>query len=463
MSTQYDLLVIGAGPGGYVCAIRAAQNGLRVACVDKRETLGGTCLNVGCIPSKALLHASERYAEARNDLKKLGIVADNVTLDLPAMLAHKTKTVDATVKGVDYLFRKNKIDRLTGTASFQPDGTVQIDGRPVSARTSVIATGSTSASLPGIEIDEHTIVSSTGALSFQNVPKRLAVIGGGVIGIELGSVWHRLGADVTIIEYANRLTPELDSGLSQHLQRSLKKQGMTLRLGHKVLGAQKHDAGVTLTAEPVAGGDLLTIDADAVLVSIGRRPATAGLNLEAAGIALNARGQVEIDNHFKTSRDTIYAIGDVVRGPMLAHKAEDEGIALADHLAGKATHINYDAIPSVLYTMPEIASVGASEDHLKAEGIAYKTGQFPLTANARARAMLATEGFMKVLACARTDKVLGVHIIAPGAGDMIAEATMAIEFGASAEDIASICHAHPTLSEALREAALAVDGRALHI
>jgi dihydrolipoamide dehydrogenase len=461
---MFDLLVIGGGPAGYVCAIRAAQNGLSVACVDRRPTLGGTCLNVGCIPSKALLHASERYAEATGGtLSKLGIACDGVRLDLPGMLAHKDRTVADTVRGVDYLFRKHHITRLTGSAAFDADGAVRVDGEVVAARHVAIATGSAPVSLPGLDIDEQQVVSSTGALALDKVPERLVVIGGGVIGLELGSVWQRLGSQVTVVEYADRIAAELDSGAVRLLQRSLQKQGIAFRLGHKVTGAERGADGVRLTAEPVGGGETVVLDCDVALVAIGRAPFVDGLGLDAIGIARDARGRIEVDAGFQTTRPGIFAIGDVIAGPMLAHKAEDDGIALADRLAGKPGHVDYDLVPSVIYTAPEVASVGATEDRLKADGTVYRVGQFPLTANARARAMLATEGFVKILACAETDRILGVHIVAPDAGDMIAEAALALSFRASAEDIGLLCHAHPTLSEAIREAALAVSGRALHV
>ncbi|WP_374449219.1 dihydrolipoyl dehydrogenase [Stella sp.] len=462
----FDLVVIGGGPGGYVAAIRAAQLGLRVACVEKDATLGGTCLNVGCIPSKALLDSSEKFAEV-GDLARQGVVVEKVSLDLAAMMAWKDKAVADNTRGIDFLFKKNKVERVWGTGRIAAPGEVVATGpdgaeRRLAARNILIATGSEVTPLPGVAIDEQRIVSSTGALSLPAVPKRLVVVGGGIIGLELGSVWRRLGSEVTVIEFLDRITPGIDLEVAKTLQRTLARQGLKFRLGTKVTSATPSEAGVTLTVEPAAGGAAETLECDVVLVAIGRRPYTAGLGLEALGIALD-RGRVPIDDHFRTSVPGIYAIGDVVRGPMLAHKAEDEGVVAAEIIAGQSGHIDYNAIPGVVYTWPEVATVGRSEDDLKAAGIAYKVGKFPFTANGRARCVGETDGFVKILADARTEKVLGVHIIGPDAGTLIAECVLAMEYGASAEDIARTCHAHPTLNEAVKEAALAVDGRALHI
>ena len=462
----FDLVVIGGGPGGYVAAIRAAQLGMRVACVEKDATLGGTCLNVGCIPSKALLDSSEKFAEVGH-LARQGVVVDKVTLDLPAMMAWKDKAVADNTRGIDFLFKKNKVERVRGTGRIAAPGRVVATGadgaeRTLATRTILIATGSEVTPLPGVTIDEQRIVSSTGALALSAVPKRLVVVGGGIIGLELGSVWRRLGAEVTVIEFLDRITPGIDLEVAKTLQRTLGKQGLKFRLGTKVTSATASDAGVSLTVEPSAGGTAETLECDVVLVAIGRRPYTAGLGLEAVGIALD-RGRVPIDAHFQTPVPGIYAIGDVVRGPMLAHKAEDEGSVVAEIIAGQSGHIDYDAIPGVVYTWPEVATVGRSEEDLKAAGIAYKVGKFPFTANGRARCIGDTDGFVKILADARTEKVLGVHIIGPDAGTLIAECVLAMEYGGSAEDIARTCHAHPTLNEAVKEAALAVDGRALHI
>lgn len=461
--TDYDVLVIGAGPGGYVCAIRAAQLGFKVACVEKRATLGGTCLNVGCIPSKALLQSSENYHAAGHDFASHGVVIDSVKLDLARMQARKADIVGANVKGVEYLFKKNGITWLKGHGKVEGTGRVTVDGKPVTAKHIIIASGSDSANLPGIEVDEKTIVTSTGALELSEVPKRLVVIGGGVIGLELGSVWQRLGAEVTVIEYLNRLVPGTDNEVASQFQKLLVKQGFKLKLGHKVTKAEKSKKGVVLTVEPAAGGAAETLEADIVLLAVGRTAASKGMGLEEAGIELDKRGRVVTDAHFATNVPGIYAIGDVIAGPMLAHKAEEEGVALAEILAGQAGHVNYDAIPGVIYTWPEVASVGFTEEQLKEKGTPYKIGKFPFMANGRARALGMTDGFVKVLACEKTDRVLGVHIIGPCAGELIAEATMAIEFGASAEDIGRVCHAHPTLSEAVKEAALGADNRSINI
>jgi dihydrolipoamide dehydrogenase len=463
MTDSYDVIVIGSGPGGYVCAIRAAQLGLKTACVEKRATLGGTCLNIGCIPSKALLQSSENFHAAAESFKDHGIVLDSIKLDLARMQARKGEVVDANVKGIEFLFKKNKVTWLKGAGHIDAPGRVSVDGTAYSAKNIVIATGSESAPLPGIEVDEKTIVTSTGALEFAAVPKHLVIIGGGVIGLELGSVWHRLGARVMVIEFLDRIVPGLDNEIAKNFQRVLTRQGLVFKLGQKVTRAENTNAGVTLTVAPSKGGASETIEADAVLLSIGRRPYTEGLGLDEAGVTRDARGFIPVDHHYATNVAGIYAIGDAIPGPMLAHKAEDEGVAVAEILAGQAGHVNYDAIPSVIYTWPEVASVGATEEQLKQAGTAYNVGKFPFTANGRARAMGDTDGFVKILADKRTDRVLGAHILGPDAGTLIAEIATAIEFGASAEDIARVCHAHPTLSEAVKEAALAVEGRALHI
>ena len=463
----YDLIVIGAGPGGYVCAIRAAQLGMKVAVVEKRKTLGGTCLNVGCIPSKALLYASEMFEEAGHGLAPLGVVVGAPKLDLGAMMKHKDETVAANVAGVAFLFKKNKIDWVVGEGRIEAPGKVVVKGADgkettLEAKAIVVATGSDVARLPGVEIDEEVVVSSTGALALAKPPKRLIVVGAGVIGLELGSVWRRLGAEVTVVEFLDRILPGMDGEVAKQFQRMLEKQGFTFHLGHKVAGVEKSAAGAKATIEPAAGGEAKTLEADIVLVAIGRRPYTQGLGLEALGVAME-RGQVVIDAHFATNVAGLYAIGDVVRGPMLAHKAEDEGVALAEILAGQAGHVNYDVIPGVVYASPEIASVGRSEEELKAAGIAYAVGKFPFAANGRARAMRHTEGFVKVIADAASDRVLGVHIVGFGAGEMIHEAAVLMEFGGSAEDLARTCHAHPTMSEAVKEAAMAVAKRAIHV
>lgn len=462
--STFDVVVIGGGPGGYVCAIRAAQLGFKVACVEKRGTLGGTCLNVGCIPSKALLAASEKFEEAAHGLAKFGIKVGGVELDLPGMLAHKDKVVKDNVGGIEFLFKKNKVTWLKGAGKITAPSTVEVDGvgTVTASKAIVIATGSDVTPLPGIAIDEKRVVSSTGALSLPEVPKHLVVIGGGVIGLELGSVWGRLGAKVTVVEYLDRVLPTMDNELSKQAQRIFAKQGMDFKLSTKVTGASMTETGVALTVEPAAGGEAQTIEADTVLVAIGRRPYTEGLGLEAVGVELD-RGRVKIDHHFQTNVPGIYAIGDVVEGPMLAHKAEEEGVALAEQLAGQKSHVNHDLVPGVVYTWPEVAAVGKTEEQLKAAGVAYKTGKFPFTANGRARAGGNTDGFVKILSDASTDQVLGVHMIGPNVSEMIGELVLAMEFSASAEDVARTCHAHPTLSEAVKEAALAVDGRPLHI
>jgi dihydrolipoamide dehydrogenase len=464
---SYDLIVIGSGPGGYVCAIRAAQLGLKTAIVEKWATFGGTCLNIGCIPSKALLHASEMFDEAGHGFADLGIDVPAPKLNLANMMKHKSDTVKANVDGVGFLLKKNKVEPHIGVGKILSAGKVEVtaaDGtvKVLDTKNIVIATGSEVSQLNGVTIDETTIVSSTGALELSKVPKKLIVIGAGVIGLELGSVWRRLGAEVVFIEYADRILAGMDTDTAKQFQRIVEKQGVTFKLSSKVTGVVKSKSGVTVTFEPVAGGDAQTLEADIVLVATGRRPYTIGLGLEEAGIAME-RGQVVINDHFASSVAGIYAIGDVVRGPMLAHKAEDEGVAVAEILAGQKPHVNYNVIPGVVYTHPEVASVGKTEEELKAANIAYKVGKFPFTANGRARANRATEGQVKVLADSATDRVLGVHIIGAGAGDMIHEAVVLMEFGGSAEDLARTCHAHPTMSEAVKEAALAVDKRAIHM
>ncbi|MCH4092124.1 dihydrolipoyl dehydrogenase [Acetobacter sp.] len=461
--TDYDLVVIGAGPGGYVCAIRAAQLGFKVACVEKRATLGGTCLNVGCIPSKALLQSSENYHAAAHDFATHGIDIAGIKLNLAQMQKRKAGIVEANVKGVEYLFKKNGITWLKGLGKVEGTGRLTVDGKPVTAKHIVIAAGSDSAGLKGVDVDEKVIVTSTGALELSAVPKKLVVIGGGVIGLELGSVWHRLGADVTVVEFLDRLVPGTDNEVEAAFRKILTKQGLTMKLGHKVTKAEKTGKGVTLTVEPSQGGAAETLEADVVLLAIGRTAASKNMGLEEAGIALDNRGRIEVDEHFATNVPGVYAIGDVIRGPMLAHKAEEEGVAIAEILAGQAGHVNYDAIPGVIYTWPEVATVGFTEEQLKEKGVEYKVGKFPFMANGRARAVGMTDGFVKVIADAKTDRVLGTHIIGPGAGELIAECTMAIEFGASSEDIGRVCHAHPTLSEAVKEAALGVSGHSLNI
>ncbi len=463
MAESFDVIVIGAGPGGYVCAIRAAQLGLKVACVEKRATLGGTCLNVGCIPSKALLQSSENFHEAGHGFAAHGIVIESVKLDLAKMQARKAEVVGANVKGVEFLFKKNKVTWLRGAGRITAPGAVEVAGETYAAKHIVIATGSESTPLPGIEVDEKTIVTSTGALELDRVPGHLVVIGGGVIGLELGSVWNRLGAKVTVVEFLDRLIPGNDGEIAKQFERVLTRQGLKFRLSTKVTKAEKTDAGVVLTTESVKDGKIDTITADVVLLAIGRRPHVEALGLDAIGVALDPRGRIVTDAHYATNVAGIYAIGDVIAGPMLAHKAEDEGVAVAEILAGQHGHVNYEAIPGVVYTFPEIASVGATEEQLKAAGTAYKVGKFPFTANGRARAMGSMDGLVKILADATTDRVLGAHILGPDAGTLIAEIALAMEFGASSEDIARTCHAHPTLNEAVKEAALAVEGRALHI
>jgi dihydrolipoamide dehydrogenase len=463
----YDLTVIGTGPGGYVCAIRAAQLGLKVAVVEKDKTFGGTCLNVGCIPSKALLYASELFEEAGHKFETMGIKVSAPKLDLPAMQKFKDDGVDGNVKGVAFLFKKNKVDAFIGHGRIVGPGKIEVKGadgktQTVETKNIVIATGSDVARLKGIEIDEKRIVSSTGALALDKVPAKLLVVGAGVIGLELGSVWRRLGAQVTVVEFLDRILPGMDAEVGKQFQRILGRQGMTFKLSSKVTGIDTAGKTLKATVEPAAGGAPETIEADVALIAIGRVPYTEGLGLAELGVAME-RGRVTVDPHFATNVPGLYAIGDVIAGPMLAHKAEDEGIAVAELIAGRAGHVNYDAIPNVIYTYPEVASVGKTEEELKAAGIAYNTGKFPFTANGRAKVNHTTDGFVKILADARTDRVLGVHIVGADAGTMIGEVTLAMEFGASSEDIARTCHAHPTLSEAVKEAALAVDKRAIHM
>jgi len=461
VADNFDVVVIGGGPGGYNAAIRLGQLGLSVACVDKRGAFGGTCLNIGCIPSKALLHASERFHEAQTDFAKLGIKA-KVELDLVAMMAQKTKVVGELTKGVEFLFKKNKVEGIVGEGRITAPGNIDVklpDGktRSLTAKHIIIATGSDVAPLPGVTIDEKQIISSTGGIALSSVPKKLLVVGAGVIGLELGSVWKRLGSEVHVVEFLDRVTPGIDLEVSKAFQRILTKQGFTFQLSTKVTGVEKTGSGLAVTVEPAPGGEKSVIEADVMLVAIGRRPYTDGLGLESVGVALDKRGRVITDNHYQTNVKGIYAIGDCREGAMLAHKAEDEAVALAELLAGKAGHVNYDAIPSVVYTFPEVATVGKNEEDLKAAGIAYKVGKFPFTANARAKTIMATDGFVKILADAKTDKVLGCAIIGPEAGNLIAEVVLAMEFGASSEDIARTCHSHPTLTEAVRQAAMGVE------
>jgi dihydrolipoamide dehydrogenase len=464
MPESFDLIVIGAGPGGYVCAIRAAQLGMKVGCVEKRATLGGTCLNIGCIPSKALLQSSEHYEEARHKLADHGVMVNgNVGLDLGRMLARKGEVVSANVKGVEFLFRKNKVAWLKGEGRIVAPNKVAVGGEEYETKNIVIASGSESIPLPGVEVDEKSVVTSTGGLELDRVPGHLVVIGGGYIGLELGSVWRRLGAEVTVVEFLDRIVPGMDGEVGKTFERVLTKQGFKFRLKTKVTAARKGNEGVVLSVEPAEGGPAEEITADVVLVAIGRRATVEGLGLDGVGVALDDRGRVVVDEHFATSVPGIWAIGDAIAGPMLAHKAEEEGVAVAERIAGQAGHVNYEAIPGVVYTWPEVASVGRTEEQLKADGVAFKAGKFPFTANGRARAMGDTDGFVKILSDARTDRLLGAHIIGPDAGTLIAELAIAIEFGASAEDVARTCHAHPSLNEAVKEAALAVDGRALHI
>jgi dihydrolipoamide dehydrogenase len=462
--TNFDVIVIGAGPGGYVAAIRAAQLGLKTACVESRETLGGTCLNVGCIPSKALLHASELFAEANSGaLAKFGVNFGSVTLDLDQMHSEKAKAVKELTGGIAMLFKKNKVEWLKGHAAFTGANSIEVAGTAYTAKNIVIATGSSVTPLPGVEIDNEVVIDSTGALALPRVPEHMVVIGGGVIGLELGSVWKRLGARVTVVEYLDQILPGMDGEVRKEAAKIFKKQGFEIRTSTKVTGVARSGNGAVVTVEPAAGGAAETIEADVVLVSIGRRPNTDGLALDKAGVAVSDRGVVQADHSFRTNVPGIWAIGDVIPGPMLAHKAEDEGIAVAENIAGQTGIVNHEVIPSVVYTHPEIASVGRSEEDLKAEGVEVKIGKFPFLANSRAKTNRDTDGFVKVIADARTDRVLGVHIISSLAGTMIAQAAQAMEFGATSEDIAYTCHAHPTHSEALKEAAMGVTGLPIHI
>ena len=460
---SYDVIIIGAGPAGYVCAIRCAQLGMKVACVEKGKTLGGTCLNVGCIPSKALLQASEKYEEAQNHLGAFGVKVGKVALDLKAMMGHKDAVVDSNTKGIEYLFKKNKITRIEGTATIEGAGSVSVDGKSYNTTNIIIATGSDVVSLPNIDMDEKQIVSSTGALALPKVPKTMTVIGGGVIGLELGTVWSRLGTKVTVVEYMDKILPGADEEVSKEMLKILKKQGMNFKLSTKVMSAKAMKAGVELSLEPAAGGKAEKVKADIVLVAVGRKAYTDGLGLDKIGVERDKLGRILTDETFESSVEGIFAIGDVVVGPMLAHKAEDEGVVLAEMLSGQTGHIDYNLIPSVVYTQPEISQIGKTEQQLKADGVEYKIGKFPYMANGRARAMNAMDGFVKILADKKTDKVLGAHILGAEAGNLIHEIGAVMEFGGSAEDIARTCHAHPTLAEIVKEAALAVDKRPLHI
>ena len=464
MSDSYDLVIIGGGPSGYVAAIRAAQLGMTVACVEKRARLGGTCLNVGCIPSKALLNSSEKFAEAKHGLAAHGVALSGVKLDLKTMMARKDKVVSDLTAGIAFLFKKNKITHVQGAGRIAAPGKVEVDGKTtLEAERIIIATGSETTPLPGVEIDEKRIVSSTGALSLTKVPKHLVVVGAGVIGLELGSVWSRLGAEVTVIEFLDRILPGMDGEIAKQTQRVLKKQGLSFRLGHKVTGAKTSKTGVALTVEPVKGGGSETVKADIVLAAIGRRPYTEGLGLEELGVATDQRGVIQVDDSFQTNVPGIYAIGDSIPGPMLAHKAMDDGVVCVEMMAGQAGHVDYDLVPGVVYTWPEVAGVGKTEEALKEAGVAYKVGKFPFTANSRARTNAETDGLVKILADAETDRVLGVHILGPSAGDLLAEAVLGMVFGTSSEDIARTSHAHPALGEAMKEAAHAVYGRPIHI
>lgn len=461
---DFDLIVIGGGPGGYVAAIRAAQLGKKVACVEKRKRLGGTCLNVGCIPSKALLESSHKFEDAKHHMKHHGVKVSGVELDLKAMMKRKDDAVEGLGGGIKMLFKKNKVEYIEGTGQIVKAGEVKVGSKSYSCENILIATGSDVMSLPGIDIDEKTIVSSTGALTLTSVPKHMVVIGGGVIGLEMGSVWGRLGSKVTVVEFLDRITPGMDGDICKEFKKVLESQGFEFMLGTKVLSAKKSGKSIKVEVEPASGGKKSTLDADVVLVSIGRKPYTEGLGLDRAGVKVNDRGFIEINDHFQTNVPGIWAIGDVVPGPMLAHKAEEEGIAAVELMAGHAGHVNYGAIPSVVYTHPEVACVGMTEEQVKEAGTECKVGKFPFMANSRARAVDSAVGFVKIVACKKTDKILGVHIIGPQAGDLIAEAVLAMEYGASCEDVARTCHAHPTLAEAFKEAALVAESkRAIHM
>ncbi|WP_169566193.1 dihydrolipoyl dehydrogenase [Sneathiella limimaris] len=461
----FDLIVVGGGPGGYTAAIRAAQLGMKTACVEKRGALGGTCLNVGCIPSKALLKSSELFEEAQHEFAERGIQVGSLKLDLKKMLGQKDEAVTGLTQGIEFLFKKNKIAYFKGAGELQGGGRVEItgeDNKTIKGSKILIATGSDVMPLPNVEIDEKQIVSSTGALELPKVPKKMVVIGAGVIGLELGTVWRRLGAEVTVVEFLDRILPGTDNEVAKNTQRILKKQGIEFKLGTKVTGAKKTKTSVTLTMEPSKGGDEETLKADVVLVAIGRRPYTQGLGLDDLGVEMDKAGRIVVDGQFKTNVEGVYAIGDVIAGPMLAHKAEDEGVVCVEMMNGQKPHIDYNLIPGVIYTYPEIATVGKTEEQLKEEGVEYKVGKVPFMANSRARAVGTTDGFTKILADKKTDKVLGVHIVGPDAGTVIHECVLAMEFGASSEDIARTCHAHPTLNESVKEAALAVDGRTIN-
>ena len=462
MSEQFDLIVIGGGPAGYVAAIRAAQLGMKTACVEKRGTLGGTCLNVGCIPSKALLESSKLFAELKLHGAAHGIKASKLEVDLHSMMAQKNTAVQGLTQGIEMLFKKNKVAYIKGHGEIVDAHAVKVEKEVYRTKNILIATGSDVMALPGVEIDEKVIVSSTGALTLDKVPEKMVVIGGGVIGLELGSVWSRLGAKVTVVEFLDRIIPGADGDIAKSFQKVLEKQGFEFKLGTKVTKAEKKGKGVTLTMESSKGGDAETLDADVVLVAIGRKPYTDKLGLDKAGVKLDSRGRIEINDHFQSNVKSIYAVGDVVVGPMLAHKAEEEGIAAVEIMAGQAGHVDHNTVPSVIYTWPEVASVGKTEEQLKEAGVNYKAGKFSFMANSRGRAIGQTDGFVKILADAKTDKVLGAHILGPDAGSLIAEVVLCMEFGGSAEDIARTCHAHPTLNEAVKEAALAVDKRAIH-
>ncbi len=468
MGNNFDVTIIGSGPGGYVCAIRAAQLGMKVAVVEKWPTFGGTCLNIGCIPSKALLYASEMAEQLAHNFANLGIEVEGAKVNLDKMMAHKQSVVKANTQGIEYLFKKNKITPFIGVGSIEARGKVKItsdEGKEqiIESKNIIIATGSVSAQLPGLEIDEKQIISSTGALSLDKVPQNLLVIGAGVIGLELGSVWARLGAKITVVEYLDHILPGMDKELSKQFMRNLKKQGFDIKLSTKVTGVSKSEGGLVITTEAAAGGSPATIKTDIALVAIGRKPFTQGLGLEKLGVKLDEKGRVEVDDKYQTNIENIFAIGDVIRGPMLAHKASEEGVVLAEILAGQKSHVNYNIIPGVVYTSPEIAAIGKTEEQLKEEGIDYKVGKFPFSANGRAKAMLAADGFVKILADAKTDRVLGGHILGHGAGEMIHEIALLMEFSGASEDLALTCHAHPTMSEAVREAALQLGDGALHI